>query len=517
MVATLSLLVVTPASAAAPVAPGTAIGSLPFVAEAGMESGSGPGGPGSAAANAAVKQQCNGGVALYNPQWFTLPVANLGKIYARGTAWGIAGPGPEDYRFGVAVVDTSTGAVLTCSENAVSATVSRPLSVVIYFAQSYADCAADPDNPCPGSLHLLVNTTAGVAPSNDKIATAKTITALPFTETVDTAFADNDGPELIDYDHCLLSSIVRDQSHTVWWKLTPTTTISNPIVSVTSAQTPVPADFRPYASIMVSTPNGLALPPKADPWNCDPPTELKAGTTYYFAVFTPWDSYSERPLTLGGPVKFTVKGTTAVKTAPGVPTGVSTTKNDSGATATINWTPPASNGGSPITGYRVSRSGNDTNNAGPFSAIVAASATSKTFTNLLPWENYTLKVVAINAVGASPAAIKNVTLTAPTPSAPLSVAVTAGAGSAKVTWVAPTQNGGSVITGYKVRRFLGTSSTAPTITTLPASARSFTATGLTAGTGYTFVIQAINTVGAGRHSTRSAVVTPLALPGAPAL
>jgi hypothetical protein len=477
-----------------------------------MQNGSGPGGRGSAAANAAVKQHCNGGVDLYNPQWFTLPVANLGKIYAHGTAWGIVGPGPEDFPFGVAVVDTTTGTVVTCGENPVTATAARPLSVVIYFAQSFADCASDPDYPCPGSLHLLVNTTTGAAPSNDKLSAATTISTLPYSAAVDTAFTDNDGPELIDYDHCLLSSISRDQAHTVWWKFTPTTTISQPIVSVSPAQMPVPLDFRPYVSIMVSTPGGLALPPKADPWNCDPPTELTAGTTYYFAVFTPWDSYYERPLTLGGPVTFTVKGTAATQTAPGAPTGVSVTKNDGAATATIRWTAPVSNGGTPITGYRVSRNGNDTGNTGPFSTILPASARSKTFHYLLPWDAYTLKVEAINAIGTGRAATATVTLTAPTPSAPTNVAVTAGIGSATVTWSAPTHSGSSGITGYRVRRFLGTSSAAPIVTTLPASERSLTATGLTAGTKYTFVVQAINAVGPGRNSTRSAVVTALAPP-----
>ena len=114
-----------------------------------MRIGTGPGGRGSAAANAAVTQQCNGGVDLYNPQWFTLPVANLGKIYAHGTAWGFTVGGTQDYRFGVAVVDTMTGAVLTCSDNPVSATTARPLSVVIYFAQSYADCATRPGESLP--------------------------------------------------------------------------------------------------------------------------------------------------------------------------------------------------------------------------------------------------------------------------------------------------------------------------------------------------------------------------------
>jgi archaellum component FlaF (FlaF/FlaG flagellin family) len=515
MVATSSVLVVAPASAAAPAAPGTPIAALPFSATAGFDIGSGTGGSGSAAANAAVKQQCNAGVELYNPQWFTVPVANLGKIYVHGTAWGVGARSPEDFPFGVAVVDTTTGAVLTCGEDPISATTAKPLSVVIYFATSHANCDPNEYPGCDGQLHLQVNTTTGVAPSNDEIVGAKTITALPYTDKVDTFLADNDGPELIDYDHCMLSSINRDQSHTVWWKFTPATTISAPVVSVVPSQNPGPEDFRPWASIMVSTPTGLVLPPKTDEWNCDPPTELTAGTTYYFAVFTPWDSYYDRPLTTGGPVTLTVTGTAAPKSAPAAPAGLTATKNDVAATATLSWTPPPSNGGSPITGYRVSRNGTDTGNTGPWSAVVPATARSQTFKYLLPWDTYTLQVQAITAIGTGPATGTQVTLTAPTPSSPQTIVATPGAGRATVTWAAPAHGGSSAITGYRVRRFLGSATTAQSTTTLPASTRSFIATGLIAGTGYSFDVQAVNAAGAGRISARSRLVTVLALPSVP--
>ncbi len=65
------------------------------------------------------------GVDLYNPQWFTVPVGNLGKIYAHGTAWGIGARSPEDFPFGVAVVDTTTGAVVTCGEDPITATTAN--------------------------------------------------------------------------------------------------------------------------------------------------------------------------------------------------------------------------------------------------------------------------------------------------------------------------------------------------------------------------------------------------------
>ena len=193
------------------------------------------------------------------------------------------------------------------------------------------------------------------------------------------------------------------------------------------------------------------------------------------------------------------------------------TQDDVAKTATISWAaPPPVH--SPITGYRVSRDGNDSGTTGPFSTIVPATATSKTFTHLNSWDTYNLKVEAINAVGTGPAGTGQVTLTAPTPSGPQSVIAKAGStgtSQATVSWSAPLQAGSSPITGYRIRRFLGAGTTAQTTTTVSAATRTLTATGLTIGAGYAFDVVAINTAGAGRISPRTATVTPLALPGAP--
>jgi hypothetical protein len=71
-----------------------------------------------------------------------------------------------------------------------------------------------------------------------------------------------------------------------------------------------------------------------------------------------------------------------------------------------------------------------------------------------------------------------------------------------VTWTAPTNTGGSAITGYTVTSSPG----ARTCTTTGAT--SCEVSGLTNGTSYTFTVVARNAVGAGNASAASNAVTP---------
>ena len=74
----------------------------------------------------------------------------------------------------------------------------------------------------------------------------------------------------------------------------------------------------------------------------------------------------------------------------------------------------------------------------------------------------------------------------------------------KLTWATPSANGGSAIAGYAVQRWTGTRWI--TITTAAASARSFTATGLSNGTRYNFRVIAINGAGFGPPSSTVSAV-----------
>jgi uncharacterized protein (TIGR02145 family) len=88
------------------------------------------------------------------------------------------------------------------------------------------------------------------------------------------------------------------------------------------------------------------------------------------------------------------------------------------------------------------------------------------------------------------------------PGPPTSVTASAGNASASVAFVAPTNNGGSAITGYTVTSSPG--GITATGTTSPINV-----TGLTNGTAYTFTIVATNAIGNSSPSTASSAVTPL--------
>ncbi len=93
------------------------------------------------------------------------------------------------------------------------------------------------------------------------------------------------------------------------------------------------------------------------------------------------------------------------------------------------------------------------------------------------------------------------------------VSATAGAGSANLTWSAPSSGGTPA--KYTITPYIG--STAQTTTTITGTppATSATITGLTAGTSYTFTVTAANSAGSGPASEPSNAVTPTAAAPAP--
>jgi uncharacterized protein (TIGR02145 family) len=120
---------------------------------------------------------------------------------------------------------------------------------------------------------------------------------------------------------------------------------------------------------------------------------------------------------------------------------------------------------------------------------------------------YTFTVVATYSVGSSVASAASTAVTPSTvPSAPTSVVATAGNSSASVAFVAPTNNGGSALTGYTVTSnpngIIAFGSTSP-----------INVTGLTNGTAYTFTVVATNSVGSSVASTVSSAVIPFFLCG----
>jgi hypothetical protein len=93
------------------------------------------------------------------------------------------------------------------------------------------------------------------------------------------------------------------------------------------------------------------------------------------------------------------------------------------------------------------------------------------------------------------------------PTAPTSVSPTAGALQASLTWAAPSSTGGTPVTGYLVEYKASGGSWVTATSNTGSDTRSYTVTGLTGGTTYTFRISAINNAGTSSASTESSGVT----------
>jgi len=232
-------------------------------------------------------------------------------------------------------------------------------------------------------------------------------------------------------------------------------------------------------------------------------TGLTNGSTYSF------DVAATNAVGIGlASARSTIVTPAAVPSAPTIGTVTA-----GSASATITWTAPASNG-SAITGYTIRvYDGATTTVLNALSA--SAGTTSLNVTGLTNGAAYSFDVAATNAVGTGPASARSNVVTPASPSAVPTIGIaTPGNASATVTWTPPTTSG-SPITGYKIRVFVGASTTVLKALGASATATSLTVTGLTNGTSYTFDVAAITTAGTGAASARSAPVTPATAPGTP--
>ena len=222
-------------------------------------------------------------------------------------------------------------------------------------------------------------------------------------------------------------------------------------------------------------------------------TGLTAGTAYTFTVTaTNKVGTSETSLASAAATPLSVTG---------APTGVSVALVPAaypGAfVATVSWTAPASNGGSPISYYTATLSTGSSCNA--FSGATSCVVTVATGTS------FTATVVAQNQIGLSAASSPSATiLAAAVPTAPTNVAGVSGDSQIVVSFSESTSNG-SPITGYTVTSSPGSFTCSPTVLTGRVSC---VVTGLTNGTSYTFTAVANSALGSSLASTVSVSIVP---------
>ncbi|WP_179367912.1 fibronectin type III domain-containing protein [Candidatus Nitrosotenuis sp. DW1] len=217
----------------------------------------------------------------------------------------------------------------------------------------------------------------------------------------------------------------------------------------------------------------------------------------------------------------------SASTAPGAPTGLaavatSPTKID------LSWNAPSNNGGYPITGYKIEYK----KGTGSYISLVSNTAnatTSYSHTGLTTGTTYTYKISAISSIGTGAASTEASTTpttasTATVPGAPTGLAATAvSATQVNLSWSAPS-NGGSAITGYKIEYKSGTGPYSVLVSNTASTSTTYSHTGLTTGTTYTYKISAINSIGTGSASSEASA-TPTATsqqftataPGSPSL
>jgi hypothetical protein len=92
------------------------------------------------------------------------------------------------------------------------------------------------------------------------------------------------------------------------------------------------------------------------------------------------------------------------------------------------------------------------------------------------------------------------------PGQPTGVTATPASSQAQVSWTPPTSQGSSVISGYTVTPFAGSTAGGPV--QVSGSTTTANVTGLANGTAYTFTVTAANSSGPGQASAASSAVTP---------
>jgi len=202
----------------------------------------------------------------------------------------------------------------------------------------------------------------------------------------------------------------------------------------------------------------------------------------------------------------------AVVTVPGAPTiGTAVSGN---AAATVSWAAPASNGGSPITGYVVTPYVGGV--AQPSQTFLSA-ALSQSVTGLTNGTAYTFTVAAMNVAGTGAESTASGAVLVGAPGAPAPASAVAGPLSATVSWTVPADNG-SPITGYTV--FVGIpGSFAPAqVVNVGPGVTTTTISGLVAGQEHFLRVAAINAVGTGLFARSPGRVTieDVGVPDAPA-
>ena len=177
--------------------------------------------------------------------------------------------------------------------------------------------------------------------------------------------------------------------------------------------------------------------------------------------------------------------------APSVPRSLAANPNLQSGIG-LTWQPPALQGSSAASGYRIYRAAAG-ENAATLLAIVG-NVTSFTDTAVSNGASYTYQVAAVNGFGEGPRTAPLAATRGTAPSAPRSLSASASGQGISVSWLPPSSNGGSALTNYRIYRGT-TAANATPLATVAGTASTYVDKSVAKKTSYVYLVTAVNVLG----------------------
>lgn len=212
------------------------------------------------------------------------------------------------------------------------------------------------------------------------------------------------------------------------------------------------------------------------------------------ATYSGWDftnTWAISPTVNNGYPYLQWQDLTPTVTVPDTPTGLTITPGD--GSASLSWTTPANDGGMSITDFSIEYRIDGASSWTTYSHTVSTSTTA-TITGLTNGNEYNFRLAAVNGIGTGAYETSNPTLIATNPNKPTDLNASTKSNSVSMSWTAPSSNGGSAITDYKLYwRVHGSGAWSAAVSL--GTNLTYNLTGLTSGNYYDFKITAVNAIG----------------------